>query len=144
MDIVLTVTFFTHIFSCNHEIDWMHCETTVDPDGTWEGSWEALEKAYAEGRVMAIGASNFNINLLDSFDAFTVRPHVVQNWAEPGSMDLEVLYWTRNNAAVYQPYASLRNLHQLQADPKVAEVTHTSPLPLQFNGLLLKMNLLNA
>ena len=50
----------------------------------WEGSWLALEKAYAEGRVMSIGVSNFDAALLATFsDRFTVRPHIVQNWSEP-------------------------------------------------------------
>ena len=67
----------------------MHCETTEDPAGTWEGSWRALERAYAEGRVDAIGVSNFDLPLLqrmqDEGREVSVLPHVVQNWAEPGN-----------------------------------------------------------
>ena len=100
-----------HICSCNPSIDWMHCETTVDPDGNWKESWYALEKAYAEGRVNSIGVSNFNRELLDEMSELSsVRPHLVQNHGEPGITDLTVREWCFEHNVVYQPYASLRNL----------------------------------
>jgi diketogulonate reductase-like aldo/keto reductase len=89
----------------------MHCETTVDPEGTWQESWHALEKAYAEGRVNSIGVSNFNFELLEEMSEIaTIRPHLVQNHAEPGAVDSAVRSWCDANNVVYQPYASLRNL----------------------------------
>lgn len=42
----------------------MHCETSEEPSGTWRESWNALERAYAEGHVASIGVSNFNHHLL--------------------------------------------------------------------------------
>ena len=50
---------------CNPSVSWMHCETTVDPSGTWQESWHAMEKAYAEGRLNSIGVSNFDRRLLE-------------------------------------------------------------------------------
>ena len=95
----------------------MHCETKKDPDGTWRESWRALEKAYAEGRVMSIGVSNFDVDLLeDLLDMAIVKPHVVQNYAEPGNVDLAVRNWCRVHEVIYQPYASIRNLHTLPAE----------------------------
>jgi hypothetical protein len=29
--------------SCNPNIEWMHCDSTVDSNGTWRESWYALE-----------------------------------------------------------------------------------------------------
>ena len=43
-----------------------------------------------------------------------MRPHLVQNFAEPGSVDQEVRTWCKENFVLYQPYASLRNLAALQ------------------------------
>ena len=137
--------------SCNSDIDWMHCErsATEDPSsaagagtaGTWQQSWRALEKAYAEGRVMSIGVSNFDADLLSqmqmqvqphddgpstlsssssfssSFSA-SVLPHIVQNWAEPGSLDIDVRRWCQHLGAHYQPYAPLRNLQFLSVPLK--------------------------
>ncbi len=99
---------------CDPNVEWMHCDTTVDPEGTWRDSWLALEKAYAEGLVMSIGVSNFDADLLDELIRFaTVRPHVIQNHAEPGQLDDEVRLWCRDHYTIYQPYASVRNLHLL-------------------------------
>ena len=52
-------------FSCDHSIDWMHCDDIVDRAATWRESWRALERAYAEGAVMSIGVSNFHVELLN-------------------------------------------------------------------------------
>ena len=107
--------------SCDSNIDWMHCETTKDPDATWQETWRSLEKAYAEGRVNSIGVSNFNAVLLDEVNAMAVvRPHVVQNWAEVGKLDDDVRRWCSDNGAIYQPYASNRNLAFLT--PEVSSV----------------------
>ena len=43
----------------------MRCWDTEDPAGTWLQSYRALEKAYAEGQVMSIGVSNFDLSLLE-------------------------------------------------------------------------------
>ena len=105
------------LFSCDPTVEWMHCETTKDPNGTWRESWRALEKAYAEGRVMSIGISNFNINLLNELADFAVvKPHVVQNFAEPGNVDDDVRRWCADHGVIYQPYASIRNLRNLPVD----------------------------
>jgi len=106
----------------------MHCDDTKDPDAVWTESWRALEKAYAEGRLMSIGVSNFNVTLLDEVSSFaSIRPHVVQNWAEPGHVDDDVRGWCFKNDAVYQPYASIRNLHHMDKDMqnKVAAIAES-------------------
>ena len=103
----------------------MHCDDVKDPDAVWTESWRALEKAYAEGRVMSIGVSNFNATLLNEAVSFaSIRPHVVQNWAEVGHVDEEVRAWCFKNDAVYQPYASIRNLQHMdqQTQSKLAAV----------------------
>ena len=92
----------------------MHCETTVDPSGTWRESYRALERAYAEGRVMAIGVSNFDDRLLAEItDMASTLPHVVQNHADPARLDQLVRDWCRRNDVLFQPYAVQRNLKSL-------------------------------
>jgi diketogulonate reductase-like aldo/keto reductase len=55
--------------------------------------------------------SNFDRNLLGEFWGFgSVRPHVVQNFAEPGKLDMSVRQWCTEHGAVYMPYAHQRNL----------------------------------
>jgi diketogulonate reductase-like aldo/keto reductase len=72
----------------------MHCQDTVDTSATWEDSYRALERSYSEGKVLSIGVSNFDIHLLRKLERMAlVLPHIVQNWAEPGNMDMEVRAW---------------------------------------------------
>jgi diketogulonate reductase-like aldo/keto reductase len=93
----------------------MHCQDTRDSEGTWQGSWRAMERAYAEGSLNAIGVSNFDIDLLSQFSytdepdpefVHLIKPHLIQNWAEPGNLDRNVIEWCDRNYAIFQPYAS--------------------------------------
>lgn len=104
---------------CDPSIEWMHCQTTEEVGATWEQSYWALARAYAEGRVMAIGVSNFDAPLLaellssagvGAHSLPVLLPHVVQNWAEPGRTDATVRRVCADHGIIYQPYAPLRNL----------------------------------
>ncbi|KAL3933884.1 MAG: hypothetical protein SGPRY_000088 [Prymnesium sp.] len=54
------------------------------PLGTWKESWRALERLYAEGKVRAIGVSNFSPQeLAELIDFSHVKPHLVQSWMDP-------------------------------------------------------------
>eukprot|EP01035_Chromulina_nebulosa_P019835 gene19835-25783_t len=107
-------SYMLHWPECIRDIDWFHCEDTVDPIATWRESYRALEKAYSEGLINAIGISNFNTDLLRELKEFAIiLPHIIQNFAEPGQMDEDVRSWCDDNNVVYQPYASLRNKHAL-------------------------------
>ena len=95
----------------------MHCQDTIDPDATWRESWKALEKAYAEGRVVSIGVSNFNAELLQEIIDFScVAPHVIQNWAEIKQIDKAVRQLCEEHHIIYQPYASIRNLRFMSSE----------------------------
>ncbi|KAJ1416773.1 NADP-dependent oxidoreductase domain-containing protein [Ochromonadaceae sp. CCMP2298] len=113
--------YMLHWPRCDPSIEWMHCQDTVEVHGTWRESWRALEKAYAEGRVMGIGVSNFDRALLEELRAQSVvLPHAVQNHAEPGSVDKDVRSWCEAFGILYQPYAPLRNLQFLPEHVKRA------------------------
>jgi diketogulonate reductase-like aldo/keto reductase len=109
--------YLLHWPRCDANIDWMHCHDTEIPDATWQQSWKALEREYAEGRVMSIGVSNFDRALLNEVNEIsTINPHLVQNHAEPGpaGQDGEVRAWCSEHMAIYQPYAHQRNLQHLE------------------------------
>jgi diketogulonate reductase-like aldo/keto reductase len=109
--------YLLHWPHCDHSVEWMHCDDVVDPQGTWRESWRALERAYAEGRVLAIGVSNFDVALLDElYEMAVVKPHVVQNFAQPGEVDADVRLWCKDHEVLFQPYASIRNLNALPSD----------------------------
>ena len=98
---------------CVAEADWMRCESSVEPSASWHDSWNALERAYAEGHVASIGVSNFDLNLLEEFNGFgTIFPHAIQNSAQPGNVDMRVREWCSLHEAVYMPYSTQVNMKQ--------------------------------
>lgn len=106
-------------FRCYHHVDWMRCGDIVDPGATWKDSWRAMEKAYAEGTVLSIGVSNFGLELLQEiWDFASVRPHIVQNFADPSNLDLPVREFCYENEILYIPYAMQRNFDRLSYDIK--------------------------
>jgi methylglyoxal/glyoxal reductase len=124
---------------CNHNIQWMHCETTVDRSGTWRESYRALERAYAEGRIASIGVSNFDEHLLSEVKSMaTILPHVVQNHAEPGRMDLGVRKWCAENGVLYMPYAIQRNLKILPSPIQATLTRIASSRMISVNSVVLK------
>ena len=109
--------YLLHWPSCDPAVEWMHCSDRVDKNGTWQQSWRALEREYAEGRVMTIGVSNFDMNLLQELSQLAhTKPHFVQNHAElgdPAATDRDVRVWCRKRGVIYTPYAHQRNLQYL-------------------------------
>lgn len=54
------------------------------PTNNWREGYKAIEKAYKEGKVKAIGLSNFPDELLqEAIDTMEIKPHVVQVEAHP-------------------------------------------------------------
>lgn len=97
----------------------MHCENTVDKEGLWIQSYMALEKAYAEGRISSLGVSNFDIKLLlEMAPIVNIVPHVVQNFAEVGNMDLDMRVWCNENGVVFMPYGTQQDLSRLHDEVK--------------------------
>ncbi len=81
---IYVTTKLLSIYSCDSIVDWMHCHTTKDPTATWRETWRAFERLYAEGNILSIGVSNFNVALLEELkETAIVLPHLVQNWADP-------------------------------------------------------------
>lgn len=74
--------YMLHWPACYSDIQWMHCDNVVNPEGNWHQSYKALEKAYAEGDIMSIGISNFDAELLGEIHRVSdCLPHLVQNYA---------------------------------------------------------------
>lgn len=54
------------------------------PTDNWKAGYKQIEKAYKEGKVKAIGLSNFPDELLkEAIDTMEIKPHVVQVEAHP-------------------------------------------------------------
>jgi diketogulonate reductase-like aldo/keto reductase len=95
----------------------MHCEDIVDPAGSWQQSWMALERAYAEGFIASMAVSNFDTELLEMLTAHGFnKPHVVQNFADLEDLDLEVRMWCADHDVVFVPYASRRHVDRMSGN----------------------------
>ena len=85
----------------------MDCDTASQ--GTWEQSWRALERLYAEGTALSIGVSNFGPDLmLDLLDMSTTLPAIVQNHRDVISHDDDVVDICQGHGIFYQSYSCLR------------------------------------
>jgi diketogulonate reductase-like aldo/keto reductase len=100
-------------------IHWPRCSPHLGVDcsaiqggGTWEQSYSALERLYAEGVALAIGVSNFNTADLEELFArnSAVLPHVVQNFMDVANHDFAVLDRLKEKKIAYQAYSPLRGL----------------------------------
>ena len=61
------------------QMDYLDLYLIHQPVGDYIGAWRAIEEAYREGRLRAIGVSNFNAaRLLDFCESVTVKPAVDQ------------------------------------------------------------------
>jgi len=101
---------------CYPEIEWMDCSNLSG--GTWQQSWRALEKLYAEGRLTNIGVSNFHEGLTgDLLDMASTTPHAVQNYLDPAHPD-SVVELCREEAIFYQAYSSLRGFISASPGPE--------------------------
>ncbi|OQS00029.1 hypothetical protein THRCLA_21770 [Thraustotheca clavata] len=54
------------------------------PRGDWKSAWKDLENLYHDGKIRALGVSNFNLNQLQElWSVASIPPHVVQIWIDP-------------------------------------------------------------
>jgi diketogulonate reductase-like aldo/keto reductase len=111
-----------HWPQCYADVEWMRCDEEVPGSaGTWQESWRALERLYAEGAAMAIGVSNFDIRLLAELgELATTSPHVLQNHRDVVWQDTEAVARCAEMGIFYQSYSSLRGLLD-EGDPSYAQ-----------------------
>ena len=85
-------------------------------------SWRALERVHAQGRVRAIGVSNFMVHHLEELLArATVVPAVNQIEVSPFLQQREVRDWCRAHGVVVEAYSPLTKGRRLD-HPAVSEV----------------------
>jgi len=94
---------------CVEDVVWMDCSHVKNPDGTWQSSYEALRKYYAEGKLLSIGISNFDVNQI--FEAINTGtpPHILQNFMDFWEQSPEVEFCNRHGI-FFQAYSSLKPL----------------------------------
>lgn len=71
-------------------------------------AWKAMEEAYKEGKVRAIGVSNFMIHHLEAlFETAEMKPHVNQILLAPGCPQEEVVTFCREHDILLEAYSPL-------------------------------------
>lgn len=84
------------------------CGAQHVPQGGWQDSWKAIESLIEEGRVLAGGVSNFDLHELAAlWEGATIKPSVVQRFADPLHTDEAVRRWCALVGLQYQAYSSL-------------------------------------
>lgn len=72
------------------------------------GAWKAMEEAYKEGKVKAIGVSNFMIHHLDAlFETAEIKPHVNQVLLAPGCPQEELTAFCKEHDILLEAYSPL-------------------------------------
>lgn len=80
------------------------------------GSWKAMEEFYAEGRIRAIGVSNFFQRHLEPlFDTAKIMPMVNQISLSPGQAQPELCAYSREHGMLLEAYSPLGQGAMLQA-----------------------------
>ena len=82
------------------------CDT--EPEGTWVDSWRALEELYNDGKVKAIGVSNFDLHELEELQKIAkVQPAVVQRNCDIFAQDVNTRVFVTSQGWQYEAYSSL-------------------------------------
>jgi 2,5-diketo-D-gluconate reductase A len=95
------------------QLDYLDLYLIHQPYGDVHGSWRAMEEAYKEGKLRAIGLSNFHPDRLMDIKAFNeVPPAVNQIEINPFQQQAESVKFMRENGVqpeAWAPFAEGRN-----------------------------------
>jgi diketogulonate reductase-like aldo/keto reductase len=91
----------------------------------WEkinlGTWRAISELYQEGRIKAIGVSNFLVHHLEALMETAVPPMVNQIEFHPGQMQRETVDFCKKNGILVEAWGPLGTGRMLSS-PKLAEI----------------------
>lgn len=95
------------------QLEYLDLYLIHQPFGDVHGSWRAMEEAYREGKLRAIGVSNFHSDRLMDIIAFNeIRPAVNQIEINPFHQQVENVSFMHGNglqAQAWAPFAEGRN-----------------------------------
>lgn len=79
------------------QLDYVDLYLIHQPFGDVHGTWRALEELYQQGRIKAIGVSNFEPDRLADLMAFnSIKPAVNQIEVNPFNQQLQVVSWMQS------------------------------------------------
>lgn len=85
-------------------------------------TWQALEKLYTEGKVKAIGVSNFMVNHLEALlETAEIKPMVNQIEYHPGYTQNEVVELSKNHQMLVEAWSPL-GTGKMLTNPQLKEI----------------------
>lgn len=102
------------------QLDYLDLYLIHWPVPNHQESWKALEKLYKDGRVRAIGVSNFMIHHLNAlFEVAEIKPMVNQYEYHPLLIQPDLKEFCRSNGIQVEGYFALRDS---QDNPTIVEI----------------------
>ncbi|SDB81189.1 aldo/keto reductase [Acinetobacter boissieri] len=95
------------------QLDYVDLYLIHQPIGDVHGAWRAMEELYADGKIRAIGVSNFHPDRLADLMAFNqVKPAVNQVEVNPFNQQLQAVPWMQSHdiqPEAWAPFAEGKN-----------------------------------
>jgi diketogulonate reductase-like aldo/keto reductase len=96
------------LFLLHYPDCWADLCGKVRPEGTWQDSWRALEVKVQEGKIRALGVSNFDVNQVRELVGMAkVKPAVVQAHADPLNQNSALVTFCLEHGIVFTAYSTL-------------------------------------
>jgi len=100
-----------------------------------------MERLYAEGRILSLGVSNFDVRLLEETKSYAVGPHVVQNFLDILHADKDTRAFCAENNIFYQAYSLVRSVTSQEGEypalykllESISKTYHRSPQSILLN-----------
>jgi len=116
--------FLQHYLTCWDGLCGPQWRDTVE--GDWRDSWRAMEAAYDEGKVKAIGVSNVGPREVDELVKFArIKPHIIQAWMDPFHSSSELRETCERHNIRFMAYSTLGTQWSMQgrANPVLTSPT---------------------
>ncbi|GEK91664.1 aldo/keto reductase [Alkalibacterium kapii] len=106
----------------------IHWPVVKDNGGDWQqdniDTWRALEDMYEEGKLKAIGVSNFGIPHLENIvENSRIKPMVNQIRLHPGVLQEDTVEMSRDQNMVIEAWSPLSPMKYMEEDTKVQAMT---------------------
>ena len=110
--------------SCSLQLDYLDLVLLHQPFADYYGAWRALEELYAEGKLRAIGVSNFYPDRLVDICSFSrIKPMVNQVETHPRNQQKTAHEWMNKYGVVHEAWAPFgEGRGGLFTDPVLAKI----------------------
>lgn len=90
------------------QTDYIDLMLLHQPAGNWQNGWKLLEKAYKEGKIKAIGISNFSKDQIEELLSFAeIKPVIMQTELHPYNQEPELKEFLKENGITPQAWYPL-------------------------------------